>query len=489
MLRFRHILILVITLLSLSQSNAQPQSYIIESEEAGREAFEVDSIFFERALPIVFPVNQTTIDANNAELLHFIRYAVPILHSDTARQARIRMRSAASPEGSYANNKRLSQGRRDALLRIMEEHGVRPTELQADVVDEEYELLAFMMRQAQDPEAAWVSQQVSQNLGNPLVLKKSLQNRNGGKLWSRLLKEYFPQLRATRFVIIFPENPIDTLKPEPTIEEPAPIIEQPETTELPQEEVEDSLPIVPEDTAETPTEEEREVRREVLALKTNLLEWGAYVPQYGWCPMPNVELEYYPRHGHWTLGGTFDCPWWIGNTTNHKYFELRNYQIYTRYYLRNSNRSYKDPELTQPAEGKAAFRGLYLQAYGQAFLYQIGFSATKGWIGEGAGGGLGLGYVLPLSRDGHWRLDLGIQLGVFVTKYDPYVYGCPVENVKDGLYYYDYTGDADQFRKRQYSLTWMGPTRVGVSISYDLWYRKNHRKGISLHKTEETWNR
>lgn len=488
MLRFRHILILVITLLRLSQSNAQAQSYIIESEEAGRDAFEVDSIFFERALPIVFPVNQTSIDANNAELLHFIRYAVPILHSDTARQARIRMRSAASPEGNYTNNKRLGQGRRDALLRIMEVHGVRPTELQADVVDEEYELLAFMMRQAKDPDAAWVSQQVNQNLENPLVLKKLLQNRNGGKLWRRLLKEYFPQLRATRFVIIFPKNPIDTLKEEPIIEEPEPTIEEPEPTDLPNEE-EDSISIEPSDTVVLPVLDELEVRREFLAIKTNLLEWGAYVPQYGWCPMPNVEVEYYPRHGHWTFGATFDCPWWIGNTTNHKYFELRNYQIYTRYYLRNSNRSYKNQELTLPAKGEAAYRGFYLQAYGHAFLYQIGFSESKGWIGEGAGGGLGFGYVLPLSRDGHWRLDFGMELGVFVTKYDPFVYGCPVENIKDGLYYYDYVGDAYQFKKRQYSLMWKGPVRVGVSVSYDLFYRKNHSKGISLHKTEKAWNR
>lgn len=486
----RLILIVMTTLLCLMQRNAYAQSYIIESEEAGREAFEVDSIFFLRALPIVFPVNKASIDTSNTELQHFIQYAIPLLHGDTTRHARIRMRSAASPEGQYSNNQRLSQGRRDALIRIMEEQGVRPSELQADVVDEEYELLAFMMRQAQDPDAAWVSQQVEENLQQPLVLKKRLQNRDGGKLWSRLLKEYFPQLRASRLVVIFPENPTqekvyplptDTLKEEP-------IKAEPEVADSIHE-VKDSLMIEPSSAEGLSEQVEREMRREFLSIKTNLLEWGAYVPQYGWCPMPNVEVEYYPRHGHWTLGGTFDCPWWIGNTDNHKYFELRNYQLYTRYYLRNSNRSYQDEGLTQPAQGEAAYRGLYLQAYGQAFLYQIGFSESKGWIGEGAGGGLGIGYVLPLSRDGHWRLDIGLQLGVFATKYDPYVYGCPVENVKDGLYYYDYVGEAEQFRRRQYSLTWIGPTRVGVSISYDLWYRKNHRKGISLHKTEEAWDK
>lgn len=214
-----------------------------------------------------------------------------------------------------------------------------------------------------------------------------------------------------------------------------------------------------------------DTRREFLSVKTNLLEWIAYVPQYGFCPMPNLEVEYYPMDGHWTYGATFDFPWWKGNTSNHKYFELNNYQLYARYYWH---------------EGTEGFRGLYFQAYAHAFLYQIGFSATKGWIGEGAGGGLGVGYVMPLSRDGHWRLDFSMQLGLFVTKYDPFVYGCPVEGVEDGLYYYDYTGDADLFRKREYALTWFGPTRIGVSISYDLLYRRGKdKKGISFRKFQK----
>lgn len=212
----------------------------------------------------------------------------------------------------------------------------------------------------------------------------------------------------------------------------------------------------------------RETRREVLSIKTNLLEWGAYVPQYGMCPMPNVELEFYPKSGHWTFGATFDFPWWKGNTENHKYFELNNLQLYARYYTRDS---------------EMGFRGFYMQGYAQAFLYQIGFSATKGWVGEGVGGGVGIGYVLPLSRNGHWRLDFGLQLGVFVTKYDPYVYGSPLDGTEDGKYYYDYLGDNDLFRKREYSLTWFGPTRIGISISYDIFYRRrNNAAQRSLQK-------
>ena len=82
-------------------------------------------------------------------------------------------------------------------------------------------------------------------------------------------------------------------------------------------------------------------------------------------------------------------------------------------------------------------------------------------------------------------MEFGALLGFFVSKYDPFVYGCPVENVKDGLYYYDYIGDADLFKKRQYRFTWFGPTRVGVTITYDLLYRRQHKKGVSLKRWEK----
>lgn len=471
------------TLTATESKSLNVSSYIIFAEDAGREAFEVDSLFYLRSLPIVFSVGRTDINANNRELQHFIRYAVPLLNGENIKNARIRIRSAASPEGTLAFNKRLSQGRRDALLRIFEQHGVNASELQIDVVDEEYELLAFMMRQANDPDAALVSRMVAEGMSDPVKLKSQLIHYNGGSLWRRLLKEYFPPLRASRFMIIFPENHagdilnlgIQPLRPSDL--DLAPRVSFPDALTLGK--VFDYEPQL-----ELPNDS---VRRELLSVKTNLLEWVAYVPQYGWCPMPNVELEYYPRHGHWTFGATFDCPWWIGNTTNHKYFELRNYQLYTRYYLRNSDRSYSDERHTIPAEGQAAFRGFYLQAYAQAFLYQIGFSAKKGWIGEGLGGGLGAGYVMPLSRDGHWRLDFALQLGLFRTQYDPFVYGKPVYHGGeiDGNYYYNTDLYSDTFVKRMHRYTWFGPTRVGISLSYDLLYRKRNGKRPSFSKWEK----
>ncbi|MCQ2222314.1 MAG: DUF3575 domain-containing protein [Bacteroidaceae bacterium] len=236
-----------------------------------------------------------------------------------------------------------------------------------------------------------------------------------------------------------------------------------------------------------PASDERVPRRELLSVKSNLLFDLAYMP-FGYndfCPIPNVAIEYYPLHGHFTYGAMFDCPWWKGDITNHKYFQVRNYTLETRYYFRSG-----DVDKRGIGNG-AAFKGLYLSAYAHATLYCIGWRDKKktatpgtldghGWVGEGAGAGLGIGYVMPLGKNEHWRLELSAQFGVFWTKYDPYVYGCPVENVKDGLYYYDYKGDADLFKKREYKLTWLGPTRVGVTISYDLLYRtsKKHRSSF-----------
>ena len=99
---------LILTLLfthSWAQNTAAPErtlnvlSYVIFAEDAGKEAVEVDSLFYVRSLPIVFSVGRSQVDANNRELQHFIRYAVPLLNGQNISNARIRIRSAASPEG------------------------------------------------------------------------------------------------------------------------------------------------------------------------------------------------------------------------------------------------------------------------------------------------------------------------------------------------------------------------------------------------------
>lgn len=458
--------------LSTEEKTLNVSSYIIFAEDAGREALEVDSLFYLRSLPIIFTVGRADVDVNNRELQHFIRYAVPLINGDNIKNARIRIRSAASPDGPLALNQKLSKGRRDALLKIFEQNGVNASELQIDVVDEEYELLAFSMRQAGDPDAALVSRMVAEGMSNPAKLKKQLMNYRGGKLWLRIKEQYFPALRASRFMIIFPENhagDVMNLGIQPLSSTGLDLRSR---VVFP-----DHLTLGKIFLDETPRQINDSVRRERLSLKTNLLQDVAYVPQYGFAPIWNVQLEYYPLKGHWTYGASLDIPWWQNRQNVHKFFQIRNWQLEVRRYL---------------FQESGSFRGWYAQAYVNAGKYGIGFSDTKGWQGEGWGGGLGAGYVWRLGKkreairlpDGHlwtdrhhWRLEAGIQVGYFRTKYDPYVWGDPVTSTVDGLYYYNWKGQAKDFRERQYIFNWLGPTRVGITLTYDIFYRKMKQKG------------
>ena len=220
-------------------------------------------------------------------------------------------------------------------------------------------------------------------------------------------------------------------------------------------------------------------RREFLSIKTNLLLYGFYLPggYDRWCPIPNVAIEYYPRHGHFTYGASIDFPWWK-SYNKFKFFEVRNYQLEARYYFRSG-----DVRLRTPGQG-AAFRGWYLQGYAHVGLFNICFDKDTGYEGEYLGVGLGAGYVLPLTRKGHWKLEFSLQAGYVYGKHDPYQFENLVNpSYHDQLYYFRWTGKSSDFKVRQYRFSWLGPTRVGVTLTYDLLYKRVKKKGVSF------WNR
>lgn len=459
-----------------------------------------DEDFYTHAQGVVFPVNKYSIPENNAWLRELQNKVEPWAREHGLELKYIELRGAASPEGPLDWNTRLATKRsaslRDTLRTIFAVNYdlVSPTTPQHP---EDYSALIYQMRKKNDPDLALVEGIVKQYDDDRAALKKELQTQGGGRLWRRLLREYFPNIRAARVVLYFKYRD-DTRKSKAKTDiEPVLMLDSVPFT---RKELEDlltakveNIPLVP---LEIQSTNERIPRRELLSVKTNLLFDFAYMP-FGYndfCPIPNVAIEYYPLHGHFTYGAMFDCPWWKGGVANHKYFQARNYTAEMRYYFRSG-----DVDKRGIGNG-AAFKGVYLSAYANAAMYGIGWGDKKdidvpgtmdghGWMGEGAGAGLGVGYVVPLSKKGHWRLELSAQFGVFWTKYDPYVFGCPVENVKDGLYYYDYKGDADLFKKREYMLTWLGPTRVGVTISYDLLYRHNNKRRASFRAWEKGGSR
>lgn len=430
-----------------------------------------DSQFYAQSLKVHFPVGNFSIPREASLLADLDSRLKPYLQDDSYRLRSILLRGAASPEGPIPLNHRLGRRRAQALLDIVNRYvGGAGHSLRQEIVPEDYAFLLMLMRQEGDPDYQRVADLVRQYQDeDPARLKAELMRLDGRQVWNRLVATYFKRLRAAGVVFVFSKvrpadaDSLDIRLLWPMAELSAtPVLSPVELPALPPL----AMPV-------------RVPRREMLSVKTNLLLDFAYVPGYNrFCPIPNVAVEYYPLHGHFTYGASFDSPWWQ-DYDDHKYFQVRNYQLEARYYLRSG-----DVNRTGYGNG-IAFRGLYLQGYVHAGLYGISFSSHRAWVGEGAGGGVGLGYVMPLGRKSRWRLELGVQLGVMFTRYDPFQYESLLfADLHDNLYYYKWYNWGHLFKKRRHNYTWIGPTRVGVTLSYDLLFRRRARKGVSLKRYE-----
>ena len=472
----RRLLIAIFTLLvgeSFAISPAEKYSYVVvlDSTTMARGGIELsDSLFYKISRKVIFPTNKFDIPQNSPFRRELLGEILPYFDNGEYILEAMLVRGAASPEGPYGWNCMLSQLRRNALLRLIRDNVKHPLDsvTQVKEMPEDYHYLLLLMKERNDRDYQRVSKVIERYAGdNQERMKGELMAMDEGRLWKRLLNEYFPKMRTARVVLFFKRRsqPIET---------------QSIGTHTFINKVEDSLPVCPPPRYVPVAVEQRMPRREFLAVKTNLLFDFAYMP-FGYnrfCPIPNVAIEYYPLHGHFTYGASFDCPWWQ-HYQEHKYFQVRNYQLETRYYFKSG-----DVERTGYGNG-AAFKGWYAQAYANMAIYGLCFDAKRGWEGEGAGAGLGVGYVMPLTRRGHWRLEFGVQLGVFFTKYDPYQYESVMfPDRHDNLYYYKWDNWGNFFKRRQHKLTWIGPTRVGITLSYDLLYRRRMKKGVSFKSWE-----
>ena len=129
-------------------------------------------------------------------------------------------------------------------------------------------------------------------------LKEAMKNYNSGKLWQRLLRQYFHKLRAVRIMAMD--------KMLVGLEEQAPAkFDIPTISFIPGNLGKPTIhvPIVY-------IADNDDARRELLSIKTNLLFDFAYMPGYDrFCPIPTVAIEYYPLYGGCLCQGFFGA-WW-----------------------------------------------------------------------------------------------------------------------------------------------------------------------------------
>ena len=426
-----------------------PFIVITEDDAEGTPAF-ADEEFYTVSTGVIFEVNKSSIRPDDPFFSLYQDEILPRINQQHLQLRKVFIRGAASPEGSYANNRRLGQARSQALLDALRSQLCNQyIEMDADIssVTEDYGRLCYMMREAGDADYAVVADIYARCDGNEPRIKQQLMAAQGGRLWKRLLQQYFPSLRSARLILWFS-------KPN---EEHAPLSE---IAQLHADTVQILPLLYPQGPlcldhlfVEQPAVEY--TRRHLLAFRTNLIHDFFWMPQFGFASSPNYQLEYYPLDGHYTYNAALT---W--GTHRHwdtqQFFQVRDVQLELRRYFR----------------GHGDFVGLYLDAYAHGNKYGIGLSRSKGWQGEGGGAGLGAGYVWTLNKRGNLRLEASAAIGYYRTYYDPYVYGNPVNGKEDGDYYYYYFGSASSFKKRNHSFTWFGPTNFGLSLTYDILYRR-----------------
>ncbi|MDE7388773.1 MAG: DUF3575 domain-containing protein [Muribaculaceae bacterium] len=160
-----------------------------------------------------------------------------------------------------------------------------------------------------------------------------------------------------------------------------------------------------------------------LAIKTNLL--------YDAALLPNLEVEYRASK-NWSVALEGGVAWWG------RYSKERSYRL-----------AMVSPEVKYWIRPRAPWHGLYAGVFAGGTLYDFE-KGTPGYRGEGAFGGLSLGYMWPVSRC--LSLEAAVGAGYLFTRYKEYA---PIE----GHHVY----------QRTKNLNYFGPLKVKFSLVWRLW--------------------
>ena len=374
----------------------------------------------------------------------------------TERVDSVIVKAYASPEGAYGHNMDLSRRRAMEFDRaVKEKMGLMGADIPITVLPggEAWEQLRARV-EADTVISATAKKRTLALLDDDSVPRDTKkwrmmhfylgETREEGDVYHWLLLNHYVYLRCLDIKIYYHDAvPYSLEEPEEEVKEEQPV--QPDTTAVSASEA-----FIPSSELVSPASDNTAKRRfsPVIGISTNLLFDATYIPNYGFSSVPSFSLEYYPARGHWTFGADVDWSHWLHYDT-HRFNQIHNITLHTRRYFKS---------------GENGFKGLYLQGALNAAMYGLGWDA-HGWEGELLGANLGAGYKINFGR---FFIDMGLDVGYFYSRNDPYVWG----DDATGWYYYDYVGDPAQFAPRQKGFQWFGPTRAYISIGLDLFNRK-----------------
>lgn len=347
-------------------------------------------------IKIEFPQGKDVIDpdfGNNREELDRLRHGASIIKNNPDMDfwfKEVKLRGAASLEDSYETNSSLSQRRLRALESLVRFHfDVPDSVIVYDPTYIPWDDLADYVRNSDLPNR----QKILEIIAQPETLvnyqgKSTVDSRinrlralDNGQTWNYLYANFFPEMRFSEAVITFVpvveyiEDVFEDFYPPIRFEEKPKPLPEPE----PEPETVDDC-----------------YRR--MHLKTNLLGWGLGMVnaavEFDFAPHWSAELPvYYSAWNYFTYGLKF------------RTLDLR---PEIRYWLSPCN------------EGFFAGAHFGLAWYDFAFKGEYRYQDRNGNT-PALGGGITLGYRMPISANRRWHIEFGLSGGIYRLDYDKFI--------------------------------------------------------------------
>lgn len=156
-----------------------------------------------------FPVNQTVIYPdyiNNAKELDKIKETIDSVNDDPyASISKVSIKGYASPEGSYANNRRLAKGRAEALLaHVKSLYHFEEVEFNVDSEPEDWEGLEKRVATCGLDNRDQLLEIIRDpSITDPDAREAKLKQVDGGKSYRFLLTAFYPLLRHSDYTVTY----------------------------------------------------------------------------------------------------------------------------------------------------------------------------------------------------------------------------------------------------------------------------------------------
>ena len=374
--------------------------------------------------PLHFRMGSAAIDStykdNSLQLKRVMQFAQKVSSDRNIVLSKVTFCGSASPEGNYKLNRRLANERIEALKHVVCAVTSVPDSI-ITIVDNyiEWDSLKCMVAEAQQygkhKEAILniinQDEQLVPYGADELIDRRvqELKELDGGKVWNRLRNDFFAQMRNAYAIFV-------TVSMEPA-PEPIPAVEVKTDTVI------ETIVPQPEAPAEIITPAAEWVRH--FYVKTNAVEWVLGISNIA------AELDLAPRFSV-SLPLSYSGWNYFSSTT-----KFRKFSMYPelRYWLSDDN--------------SGLFTGIH---FGMAWYnFAIGGKyrvQDKGAHTPALGGGVTVGYRMPISRCRRWKAEFALGLGIYRLHYDKYI------NLPNG---------ALVSTERH---TYAGPDQVSVAIAY-----------------------